>query len=58
MCPRAGSFMDTLRKQEEEQANMAEQLTVRQDKDASSHTAGFEVGRLNYIDSDIISSSN
>ena len=45
--------MDTLRKQEEEQANMAEQLTIRQDKDASSHTAGFEVrasqGRNDYL---------
>jgi hypothetical protein len=37
-----GSYRDSLRKHEEDQANMAEQLAVRQTTEFSSHTGGLE----------------
>lgn len=40
---RAGSFRDKIRAGELEKINISEQIAVRQDPQAQSHTAGFEV---------------
>jgi hypothetical protein len=41
-----GSFRDKMRSKAAEQANLSEQITVRQDENARSHTAGFEVSEV------------